>query len=106
MADNTEKAQTYNDQHQEEFCSVVIPTFTGVTNAYQESQVDSSSFPIEGETRLESVDQTENSEPAEHQSHALPHKRTRLTDLKEDETMVEVMVADWLSPTPSTSKVI
>ena len=46
MADNTEKEQTYNDQDQEEFCSVVIPIFTGLTNAYQESQVDSCSFPL------------------------------------------------------------
>ena len=74
-----------------------------MTNAYQESRVDSCSFPIEGETRLKSVDETNNSEPAEDQSHTLPHKRTRLTDLKEDETMVKVMVADWLRPTPSTS---
>ena len=103
MADNTEKEQTYNDQEQEEFCSVVIPIFTGLTNAYQESQVDSCSFPTEAETRLESVDHTKNCEPAEDQSHTLPHKRTRLTDLTEDETMVEVMVADWLNPTPSTS---
>ena len=103
MADNTEKEQTYNDQNQEEIFSVVIPIFTGMTNAYQEKRVDSCSFPIEGETRLESVDQTKNSEPAEDQSHTLPHKRTRLTDLKEDETMVKAMVADWLSPTPSTS---
>ena len=73
-----------------------------MTNAYQENQVDSCSFPIEGETRLESVDQTKNSELAEDQSHTLPHKRTRLTDLKEDEAMVEVMVAYWLNPTPST----
>ena len=57
MADNTEKEQTYNDQGQEEFCSVVIPIFTGLTNTYQESQVDSCSFPIEAETRLESVSQ-------------------------------------------------
>ena len=36
MAENTEKEQTYNDQDQEEFCSIVIPIFTGLTNAYQE----------------------------------------------------------------------
>ena len=102
MADNIEKEQTYNDQDQEEFCAVVIPIFTGLTNAYQESQVDSCSFPIEGETSLESVDQTKNSEPAKDQSHTLPHKRTRLTHLKY-ESMVEVRVADWLNPTPSTS---
>jgi len=71
MADNTEKEQTYHDQDQEECCSVVIPIFTGLTNAYQESQVDSCSFPIEGATCLESMDQTKNSESAEDQSHTL-----------------------------------
>ena len=35
----------------------MIPIFTGLTNAYQESQVDSGSFPIEAETRSESVSQ-------------------------------------------------
>ena len=77
-----------------------------MTNAYQESQVASSfscSLHIEAETRLESVDQATKSEPAEDQSLILPNKRTRLTDLTEDEAMVEVMVADWLSPTSSTS---
>ena len=107
MAKNSEEEQTHiNDQDQEEFSSVVIPILTGFTNAYQESQVDSSfscSLPIEAETHLESVHQATNSEPAEDQSPILPNKRTRLTDLKEDETMVEVMVADWLNPTSSTS---
>lgn len=107
MAENSEEEQTHiNDQDQEEFSSVVIPILTGFTNAYQESQVDSSfrcSLPIEAETHLESVHQATNSEPAEDQSPILPNKRTRLTDLKKDETMVEVMVADWLNPTSSTS---
>ena len=49
------------------------------------------------------MDQAKNSQPAEDQSHTLLHKRTRLTDLTEDETMVKVMVADLLNPTPSTS---
>lgn len=107
MAENSEEEQTHiNDQDQEEFSSVVIPILTGFTNAYQESQVDSSFsclLPIEAETHLESVHQATNSEPAEDQSPILPNKRTRLTDLKEDETMVEVMVADWLNSTSSTS---
>ena len=81
----------------------MIPIFTGLRNAYQESQLESCSFPIEAETRLESLDQTKNSEPGEDQSHTLLHKQTRRTDLTEDETMVEVMVTDWLNPTPSTS---
>ena len=56
MAENFEDEQTQrNDQDQEEFSSVVIPIFTGFTNAYQESQVDlsfSCSLPIEaGEAR-------------------------------------------------------
>ena len=106
MAHNTKEGQMYNDQEQEEFSSVVIPIFTGLTNAYQESQVDlscSCSLPTEAETRLESVDQATNSEPVEDQPLILPNKRTRLADLTEDETMVEVMVTDWLNPTTSTS---
>ena len=105
MADNIVEEQTYTNQDQEEFSSVFIPIFSGLTNAYQESQVDSScscSLPIEAETvHLESVDQTSNSEPAEDQSLILPNKQTRLTDLTEDGTMVEVMVADWLNSTSS-----
>ena len=61
----------YHDHYQEECCSVVIPIFIGLINAYQESQVDSCSFLIEGETCLGSIDQTKNSEPAEDQSHTL-----------------------------------
>jgi len=56
MADSTKEEQTYNDQDQEEFSSVVIPSFTGLTNAYQESQVDlsvSCLLPIDTKTRLE-----------------------------------------------------
>lgn len=50
------------------------------------------------------ADQTTNPEPAEDQPRISPNKRTRLADLRddimedeEDETMVEVMVADWLN---------
>ena len=40
MANSTEEEQTCSYQDQEEFSSVAIPIFTGVTNTYQESQVD------------------------------------------------------------------
>ena len=101
------------DQDQEEFSSVVIPIFTDFlnTNVCQESQVDTSfspSSPTEAETPLPSVlDQIIHSEPAENQSQNSGNKRPRLTDLgddsAEDETLVEVMVADWINSTPPAS---
>ena len=112
MADNTQEVQTCKDQDQNEFSSVVIPIFTDLPSACQESQVDrdtsfSCTSPAETETLLRSVDQRTHSKPAENQSHIVQNKRPRLPDLRddffEDEPAVEVVVTDWFNLTPSTS---
>ena len=100
-----------NNEELGEFSSVVIPVFTDFANAFEENQDSSISSPIETltETPSESVVEGVDSRIAENESSISPNKRTR-TDLREDvmddETMVEVTVADWLrfyNPTSTPS---